>query len=61
ISVWGNSEHPNLSVTISLGVGNMPEDSSTEESLVKAADDALYYSKENGRNRVTLRRNMQVR
>lgn len=40
-------------VTISLGVACMkPDESSTEQSLLNAADQALYRAKKNGRNRV---------
>lgn len=41
-----------LSVTISLGIASFPEDASTEEALVKAADEAVYEAKHTGRNRV---------
>lgn len=41
-------------VTMSLGVATMvPNSSLTPHALVAAADEALYASKENGRNRVT--------
>jgi diguanylate cyclase (GGDEF)-like protein len=41
-----------LPVTISLGLASFPEDGTTRESLLKAADKALYKAKEAGRNRV---------
>jgi diguanylate cyclase (GGDEF)-like protein len=41
-------------VTISLGVATYPGDGTTPESMLKSADSALYRSKENGRNRVTI-------
>jgi diguanylate cyclase (GGDEF)-like protein len=41
-------------VTISLGVAEFPYNASNEETLIEAADKALYISKESGRNRVTL-------
>jgi diguanylate cyclase (GGDEF)-like protein len=42
-----------LRVTISLGVAELGEGCDTLETLIKAADDALYASKHNGRNMVT--------
>lgn len=42
-----------LNVTISLGVVTCDQEGWDEISLVKAADEALYHSKESGRNRVT--------
>jgi diguanylate cyclase (GGDEF)-like protein len=39
-----------LSVTISLGISEYPCHSDNKMGLIKAADMALYYSKENGRN-----------
>ena len=41
-------------VTISIGVAVMPQHGSDLETLVAAADRALYVAKENGRNRVSL-------
>jgi len=43
-----------LSITISLGIASFPDDGQNKEELINLADAALYYSKENGRNRVTL-------
>ncbi len=40
-------------VRISVGVATYPENAKDSASLVKAADTALYESKENGRNRTT--------
>ena len=42
-------------VTISIGVSTFQGTDETAEKLLKAADAALYESKEGGRNRVTLR------
>ncbi|GMR04754.1 MAG: hypothetical protein BMS9Abin23_0660 [Thermodesulfobacteriota bacterium] len=39
-------------LTISLGVATFTEDGDSADTLVKAADDALYRAKEKGRNRV---------
>lgn len=41
------------SITVSLGVSRFRHDSDTLLTLIKRADDALYSSKHNGRNRVT--------
>lgn len=46
--------HDQQNVTISLGAAVYPAHGETPESLVGAADMALYKSKEGGRNRVTL-------
>jgi diguanylate cyclase (GGDEF)-like protein len=43
-----------LKVTVSLGVACFPEDAMTKKGLVELADQALYQSKKNGRDRVTL-------
>jgi len=43
-----------ISVTISLGVASLHDFDETAEVIVKRADDALYRSKENGRNRTSI-------
>jgi diguanylate cyclase (GGDEF)-like protein len=51
------SEHrhvqPGGRVTISVGVSNVPVDSTEQDRLVDCSDSALYASKRGGRNRVT--------
>ncbi|SMF49503.1 diguanylate cyclase (GGDEF) domain-containing protein [Pseudobacteriovorax antillogorgiicola] len=47
-------EGHHLNVTVSLGVSYLREDIRTATALIKRADEALYASKENGRNCVTL-------
>lgn len=42
-----------MSLTVSLGVSTYPKDGANEEELIERADQALYYSKNNGRNKVT--------
>jgi diguanylate cyclase (GGDEF)-like protein len=42
-----------LSISISLGIASFPEDGANKAALITAADKALYFSKENGRNRVS--------
>jgi len=41
-------------VTVSIGVASVPQDAHGPADLVARADDALYRSKENGRDRVTM-------
>lgn len=43
-----------LKLTISAGCAEFPLHANDKESLVEEADSALYHSKENGRNRVTV-------
>jgi len=40
------------SVTLSLGVATFPENGSTSSAILRAADDALYRAKDQGRDRV---------
>jgi diguanylate cyclase (GGDEF)-like protein len=41
-----------LSITVSIGVASYPLNADTKETLVTAADDAMYRAKQSGRNRV---------
>jgi diguanylate cyclase (GGDEF)-like protein len=43
-----------ISVTISIGVSQYPDDGKNVEAIVRIADDALYQAKSDGRNRVTI-------
>ncbi|EDM76864.1 diguanylate cyclase (GGDEF domain) [Plesiocystis pacifica SIR-1] len=47
------SDNGSFSVTLSLGVAEFPRDSTKRHELIELADQALYYCKEHGRNRVT--------
>lgn len=42
-----------INVTMSFGLAQYPEHGTTLNSIIKAADNALYYSKQNGRNKIT--------
>ncbi|HEY3489402.1 MAG TPA: diguanylate cyclase [Candidatus Deferrimicrobiaceae bacterium] len=47
---------PSLHATISMGITDFdPESPMTEKEVIAVADDALYHSKREGRNRITLR------
>jgi diguanylate cyclase (GGDEF)-like protein len=48
-----NSDHGSFSVTISMGIAEFPLDSNNRMEMIDKADQALYWSKEHGRNRVT--------
>lgn len=50
---WPHVAH----LTVSIGMAYFKADD-TEETLIECADQALYYSKEHGRNRVTVYENM---
>ncbi len=43
-----------LHVTISIGCASYPDHAATQQELIENADKALYFSKENGRNRSSL-------
>lgn len=43
----------NTNITVSIGIASYPTDAGNIEDLYEAADKALYYSKQNGRNLVT--------
>ena len=50
--VFGGSEQT-FSITVSIGISTFPEDAAEKAGLVDRADQALYCSKEGGRNRTT--------
>jgi diguanylate cyclase (GGDEF)-like protein len=48
-----------LSVTVSIGAAVYPDDAQQKQMLIDSADKAMYHSKENGRNRVSLFRSIK--
>lgn len=48
-----HDEHT-FNITISLGIAQLSEEMGTEQNWIEAADQALYFSKDNGRNRTTV-------
>ncbi|MGK0440421.1 MAG: diguanylate cyclase (GGDEF)-like protein [Pseudohongiellaceae bacterium] len=42
------------SVTISIGIGRVNQETNTSDKILKAADNALYQAKNKGKNRVTI-------
>lgn len=46
------TDEAEFSITLSMGVATFPDDARTKESLIENADEALYYAKEHGRNKV---------
>lgn len=49
-----SSDTSSLKVTLSIGIATTPSDAKTKEELIEKADEALYYAKNNGRNRSVL-------
>lgn len=47
-----NGQH--VPITVSLGIASYPDQARTKGELIICSDTALYYSKENGRNRASL-------
>ncbi|MEK6947702.1 MAG: sensor domain-containing diguanylate cyclase [Nanoarchaeota archaeon] len=50
---YNEESQPDKDLTISLGVSSFPDNADNAEDLVIRADKALYYSKNNGKNKVT--------
>ena len=48
-----HNERP-VKVTVSIGCATYPFDADMAMGLVNCADEALYYSKQNGRNRISM-------
>jgi diguanylate cyclase (GGDEF)-like protein len=45
------SDSPPQKITVSLGISTFPDDGTTKSELIKAADEALYDAKRQGKNR----------
>lgn len=50
--VFITSDKKKVSLTLSIGIASLPADAKSREKLISYADEALYYAKETGRNRV---------
>jgi diguanylate cyclase (GGDEF)-like protein len=48
-----------MPVTVSIGVASFPEHGDNIETLIKAADDALFLAKRGGKNRVVMSKNIR--
>lgn len=53
-------DKPPVGVTVSIGVSSFPIDTKDPLQVIELADQALYYSKEHGKNRVTLWAQMKL-
>jgi diguanylate cyclase (GGDEF)-like protein len=49
-----------LKTTVSTGIASFPDHANSLEDLMSKADEALYHSKESGRNRVTVHENEEI-
>ena len=58
---FGEETMPNGKFTISLGVAAMPDDATTKQQLIDAADKALYHAKKQGRNQVAVATEKAIR
>jgi diguanylate cyclase (GGDEF)-like protein len=56
-----NIEEARLKATLSIGIASYPEHGEEAKVLLQTADDALYLSKKNGRNRVSLPKRVHSR
>jgi len=49
-----SNEQPPVHVTVSIGLATCPQDANEINELIEMADKALYYSKETGKNKVSV-------
>ena len=54
IRVRTMEDNPNLHTTVSMGLATYPEHAVSAEDLIKHADDALYASKRNGKDQLSV-------
>ena len=52
VAVVTDAESQTVQVTVSIGVASFPEHGSDQDAIFKAADDAMYSAKRQGKNRV---------
>ncbi len=50
--------HPDLSITVSIGVSSYPDDGNDITKLIQAADTALYFAKNNGKDQIKSTRSL---
>ncbi len=55
---FGDGDIEGVKITISIGVACFSEDAKNKQELIEHSDNALYYSKENGRNKTTIYANI---
>lgn len=51
--ITGGAQQPGGKLTVSIGISSFPADGRTMEEVLQAADDAVYASKQAGRNQIT--------
>ena len=49
-----SEDHPPVHITVSIGVATCPQDAESTNDLIELADKALYYSKETGKNKISV-------
>ncbi len=49
-----SEDRPPVHITVSLGIANCPQDAADSNEIIELADKALYYSKETGKNKVSV-------
>jgi diguanylate cyclase (GGDEF)-like protein len=55
------AEFPGRKITLSIGVASLPANGDTPDTVIAAADEALYQAKREGRNRVVLAQSRRSR
>ncbi|MBI4064186.1 MAG: GGDEF domain-containing protein [Elusimicrobia bacterium] len=57
---YQEDKNTKIGATVSIGVAFFPKDARDAQGLIRAADEALYYCKENGRNKVASRSELNI-
>ncbi|HEC78637.1 MAG TPA: diguanylate cyclase [candidate division WOR-3 bacterium] len=47
-------DHTRIKITVSIGVAHYPTDAETRDELIRKADEAMYWAKQNGRDQVAV-------